>query len=335
MTEDISILPTVFRLMQGETLSLDECDYAFFKEAVKKGILTENRRERTIKAKQHREERYNFSQDRYGLTLLNFVCRYFNDHETSLLMKYWGTMHDCDLSRRDEEPDIPLNEKDENSLILCGKVGYIQDANKGSMLSVQTKVSYTKLNGVFCNELINTVCFIPEKKRKEVETEIGEKANVLIKGFFRSERGKYKFFSDEEVDVIVEEYVNLGYDGILEPENGDENFFTDRSEAVDGKCLNKVILTGKISNIGFGLTRGYPHLTLHIRTKVNGDKNYLEFPVEIWEKHHKNCLKDINIGQSIWIEGYFKHPIFQKYYYCYEPVDATVFAYKYKIISGP
>lgn len=334
MAEDISILPTVFRLIQGETLSLDECDHAFFKEAVKKGILTENRNEWTIKAKQHRKERYFYSQDRYGLTLLNLICRYFNDDETNLLMKYWGTLHDCNLSRRDEEPGIPLNEKDENSIFLCGKVGYIQDASKGTMLSVQTKINYTKLNGVLCNNLINTVCIIPGKERNEVETEICEKANVLIKGFFRSERGKYIFFSDEEVNVIVEEYVNLGYDGVLEPENGDENFFIDRSETVDGRCLNKVILTGKISNIGFGVTRGYPHLTLHIRTKTTGDKDYLEIPVEIWEKHHKYCLKDINIGKSIWVEGYFKHPIFQKYYYCYEPVDATVFAYKYKIISG-
>ena len=65
MTEDFSILPTVFRLMQGETLSLDECKHVFFKEAIKEGILTENRRERTIKAKKHREERYYYSQDRY------------------------------------------------------------------------------------------------------------------------------------------------------------------------------------------------------------------------------------------------------------------------------
>ena len=319
--------------MQGETLSLDECEHVFFKEAIKEGILTENRRERTIKAKKHREERYYYSQDRYGHTLLNFVCRYFNDHETNLLMKYWGSLHDCDFSRRYEAPDIPLNEKDENLIILRGKVGYIQDATKGTMLSVQTKINYTKLNGVFCSDCINTVCIIPGKERKEVEKEISEKANVLVKGFFRSERGEYKFFSDEEVDVIVEEYVNLGNDEVLAPENGDENFFIDRSETDDDRCLNKVILTGKISNIGFGLTRGYPHLTLHVRTKTTGDKDYLEFPVEIWEKHHENCLKDINIGQSIWVEGYFKHPIFQKYYYCYEPVDATVFAYKYKILD--
>ena len=180
---------------------------------------------------------------------------------------------------------------------------------------------------------MNTKCIIPGKELKEVEEEISENSNVLIKGFFRSERGKYIFFSDEEVNVIIEEYVNLGIDGMLKPENGDENFFIDRSETADGRYLNKVILTGKISNIGFGLTRGYPHLTLHVRTKTTGDKDYLELPIEIWEKHHKNCLKDINLGQSIWVEGYFKHPILHKYYYGYEPVDATVFAYKYKILE--
>ena len=312
-------------------MSLDECEHAFFKEAVKEGILTENRRNRTIKVKEHREERYYYSRERYGHTLLNLVCRYFNDNETDLLMKYWGLLHACDFSERDEEPDIPLNEKDENLIILIGEVKNIQDATNGTRLSVQTKINYTKLNGVFFEDVINTVCIIPGKERKEVERTISKKSNVLIKGFFRSEKGEYKFFSDEEVNVIVEEYVKFDNDEALEPENGDESFFIERSETVDGGCLNKVILTGRISNIGFGVTRGYPHITLHLRTKATGDNDFLDIPVEIWEKHHKNCLKDINIGESIWIEGYFKHPILQKYYYWYEPVDATVFAFKYKI----
>ena len=195
------------------------------------------------------------------------------------------------------------------------------------MLSVQTKINYTKLNGFCCEDLVTTSCVIPRKKCKVVEKEISENSNVLVKGFFRSGKGEYVFFSDEEVNVIVDEYINLGNDYELTPENGDNNFFIDRRETDYGGYPNKVILTGKISNIGFQVTRGYPHITLHVRTKTAGDKEYLEFPVEIWEKHHKDYLKDINVGQSIWIEGYFKHPISQKYYYCYEPVDAAVFAY--------
>ena len=68
-----------------------------------------------------------------------------------------------------------------------------------------------------------------------------------------------------------------------------------------------------------------------MRTRIDDPNNYIEIPVEIWEKHHKDCLKDINIGVSIAVEGYFKHPISKKYYYWYEPVDATVFAYKYEV----
>ena len=138
------------------------------------------------------------------------------------------------------------------------------------------------------------------------------------------------FFRDEIIDVIVSEYAVIEGEILeLEPENGDECFFIDRNETDLGRYLNKVTLTGKVSNIGFQVTRGYPHITLHLRTRLGAGTEYLEIPVEIWQKHHPDCFKDIGIGDSMKIEGYFKHPLSKRYYYSYEPIDATVFAYKY------
>ena len=76
-------------------------------------------------------------------------------------------------------------------------------------------------------------------------------------------------------------------------------------------------------------------MTLHLRTRLAEDKEeYLDIPVNIWEKHLKDCFKDLNIGMSIWVEGYFKHPIFNRYYYSYESIDAAVFAFKYKVLNS-
>ena len=332
-SKDLHILPVVFRLMRGEVLPIDECRHVFFKDAVKEGILVENRDTHTIRAKRFREERYNYMSEKYGFTLLNFTCRYFDEHEDVLLIKYWAMLHGNDLSRRDEVPVVLLNNEDENSIILRGKLTSIWSATKGTLFIVETKVNYTKLNGDCVEDFIDTRCIIPGKEYRMVQEEIGKGSNILIKGHFRSERGEYQFFNSEEVNVIVDEYVKLDYDGDLKPEDGDECFFIDRSETDSDRSLNKVILTGKVSNIGFKLTRGYPHITLHLRTKSDCEKGYVEFPIEIWEKHFKDCFKDINVGDSIMIEGYFRHPIFNRYYYCYESIDATVFAYKYKILS--
>ena len=336
MIQDYYILPTIFRLMQGQTLSIDECKHDFFKQAINEGILSVNKSNHTLKAKIHKEERYYYTRDRYGHSLLNLMCSYFNDHEGNILIKYWEQFH-TPITSRDQMPNIELNPYDENSITLLGKVHFIQESSlsetTGTVLSIETKTKYTNLAGDICEDWIYTHCIVPGKGIGDIKNAIQEKSIVLIKGFFRPERGKYKFFFENEADVIVKEYALIGTTTDLEPENGDENFFIDRSETDSSKYLNKVVLTGRISNIGFQLTRGYPHITLHLRTRINDEGGYVEIPIEIWEKHHKDCFKDINIGESIWIEGYFKHPIRKKYYYCYESIDATVFAYKYKVLS--
>lgn len=336
MNEEISILPVIFRLMQGQTLSIDECQHEFFKKATCEGILVVNKRDGTIKEKKHQEDRYYYSKDKYGLTLLNFTYRYFGEHEDQLLIKYWEKLHEPNVPNRDKEPDIVLNEKDVNSITLLGKVQYVQEstwsATKGTMVSIETRVHYTKLDGRISEDRINTKCIIPGKEYREIEKIIPENTIALIKGFFRPEKGLYRFFDDEGVDIIISEYVGVVGDAKdLESEDGDGNFFIDRNEINHRQCLNKVLLTGIVSNIGFKVTRGYPHITIFVRTKIDDHNKYIEIPVEIWEKHHNDCLRDINLGVSITIEGYFKHPISKKYYYWYEPVDATVFAYRYEI----
>lgn len=334
MGDSIYILPTIFRLMQGQTLSLNECQHDFFKQAISEGILIVDRKNGTIKEKKHNEERYYYTRERYGHTLLNYTCRFFDDNEDSLLMQYWEKLHGLQTTNRYDAPIIELNEKDENSIILLGKVRFLQESfwngTKGTQLCIETKVSYTKLDGSLGEDWISSKCIIPEKECREVERLLPEKSKALIKGFFRPEKGEYVFFRDEEVNIIVREYAVIDCDGrTLESENGDNCFFINRSESDHGRYLNKVTLTGRVSNIGFQVTRGYPHITLHLRTRLNAGQEYLDIPVEIWQKHHPDCFKNISIGDSMKVEGYFKHPILKRYYYSYEPIDATVFAYKY------
>ena len=339
MDKDIQILPTIFKLLQGQTLSLDECQHDFFIEAAKDGILVVNKSARTIKAKIIKEDRYYYARDRYGHTLLNFVCGYFNDHEDNLLIKYWELLQSPNIPRHDEAPILELNDKDDNSVVLLGKIRYLQESSwgetKGTSLSIETRITYTKLSGIVCEYCIYTQCILLGKEYKEVEKDIKDNSIVVISGYFQPERGRYKFFGDQEVDVIVNDYIVIGNDKGLNPENGDENFFIERSESDCSRYLNKVVLTGVISNIGFKVTRGYPHMTLHLRTRIGcGKEDFLDIPVEIWEKHHKDCFKDLNLGMSIWVEGYFKHPVSKKYYYSYESIDATVFAFKYKVLKS-
>ncbi len=270
---------------------------------------------------------------------MNFVCRYFNDHEDNLLIKYWELLQAPNIPNRDEVPIIELNDSDENSIVLLGRINYIGDSSweetKGTSISIETRINYTKLSGIVCNDYISTECIIPGKGYKEVEKEIKKNSIVAINGAFKPEKGRYIFFDDQEISVIVNDYVVIGDDIVLDSENGDEGFFVDRRETDRNRYLNKVVLTGVISNIGFKVTRGYPHMTLHLRTRIVDDKEeFLEIPVEIWEKHLKDCFKDLNIGMSIWVEGYFKHPIVNRYYYSYEPIDAAVFAFKYKVLNS-
>ena len=318
--------------MRGEVLSVEECQHDFFKKGIERGVLIQNKSVRTIEAVKLDEDRYNYRRERYGNTLLNFMCGYFDENENSLLRKYWCLLHGISFPSYDDEGEVPLTEKAGQSIILCGKVDYIRDARMGTLLSVVTKVSYTKLDGTFYEDSSNTKCIIPEKESRSVWKEIRPDSYVFIKGHFRLEKGYYRFFGDD-LNIIVDEYRKLDTNGVLMPENGDENFFIERSETVCDRYLNKVIITGNIVDIGLGVIRGYPHMLLSIRTKSDVKDGYLDIPVDVWEKHHKNCLKDICIGHSIWIEGYFKHPICQRYYYSYEPVDAAVFAYKYKILG--
>ena len=337
--EDIRILPIIFRLMQGQILPLDQCQDAFFREAIKDGILIVNKTDRTIKAKIIEENRYNYARDKYGHTLLNFLCRFFDDHENNLLIRYWELLQAPNIPLRDEEPIIHLNEKDKNLIVLLGRVKYIQEGSswfgtKGTALSIETRIKYTNLSDIVCEDNIYTECIIPGKEYQNVEKEIKENSIVAINGTFRPEKGSYRFF-EEDVNVIVNDYVVIGNDISMDPENGDDSFFIERSETDSNRYLNKVVLTGVISNIGFKVTRGYPHMTLYLRTRIDNDKEeYLEIPVDIWEKHHKDCFKDLNIGKSICVEGYFKHPISKRYYYSYESIDAAVYAFKYKVLNN-
>lgn len=57
MSENIYILPIVSRIIQGETLPIEECQHVFIKKAIKEGNLIENRSSRTIKTKKYKEEK--------------------------------------------------------------------------------------------------------------------------------------------------------------------------------------------------------------------------------------------------------------------------------------